>query len=230
MVRIDEDYDAIDEAPLFPPVPEPVADPRPLGEMRPEPGADVPREPMVEARPELVADVRPQPEAPGAAFGPMFPEPAAPSGLGPEQYPIPPVFAADEPADAAPPPVPTWAFRAPVAGAQPPGAVGFVGDLTLDPMSLRRRVTIRSGASALTVDDTKIVLRSWWKRSELAWSEITGFEPRLEGENGGGRLVAVTPGGPRELPATRRSLADLRYLAALLDAYRQRALIMSNSH
>jgi hypothetical protein len=98
-------------------------------------------------------------------------------------------------------------------------------------MSLRRRATIRAGASAVSVDDTKLVLRSWLKRTEIPWSEIEGFEPRFEDSgttNGSGWLVVLTRSGPRDLPGTKRDLADLRYLAALLDAYRQRALIAAN--
>jgi hypothetical protein len=41
-------------------------------------------------------------------------------------------------------------------------------------------------------------------------------------------LVVLTPDGPQELPATRRPSADLRYLSALLGAYRKRALILAN--
>jgi hypothetical protein len=92
-------------------------------------------------------------------------------------------------------------------------------------MSLRRRVTIRSGASALVVDDERLLLRVWWRRSEIPWADVLGFEPRFEGvsaSGSGGRLVALTRGGPVDLPATKRSMADLRYVHALLDAYRQR--------
>jgi hypothetical protein len=102
----------------------------------------------------------------------------------------------------------------------------FVSDLSLDPMSLRRRVTIRSGVSALSMDDSGLVLRVWWRRQELSWNDINGFEPRFDdGDTAprGGRLVALTSGGPVDLPASKRSMADLRYLHALLDAYRRRA-------
>ncbi|MDT4918371.1 MAG: hypothetical protein QOH89_3071, partial [Pseudonocardiales bacterium] len=37
----------------------------------------------------------------------------------------------------------------------------------------------------------------------------------------------LTRNGPLDLPATNRSMADLRYLHALLDAYRQRAQMMA---
>jgi hypothetical protein len=233
-VRIDEDYDAVDNVPAGlgsaapqwipldpartgqpPPdssTPDHESEGRPLGISEPEPGP--------------VWGLRFHPLEPGP---PSPPEPGPPSALRAEpdrsQYPIPPAIA-DDPADAASGPVPTWAFRAPAAPARAPGEA--VGDLTLDPMSLRRRVTVRSGASALTVDETRLVLRSWWRRREIPWPEIAGFEPRFEGTDGrGSRLVALTAAGPLELPATRRPPADLRYLAALLDAYRQRALILA---
>jgi hypothetical protein len=104
-------------------------------------------------------------------------------------------------------------------------------DYSMDPMSLRRRATIRAGASALSVDESRLMLRSWWKRTEIPWSEVEGFEPRFDGSGtaqGSGRLVVLTRSGPRDLPGTKRDLADLRYLAALLDAYRQRAMIAAN--
>jgi hypothetical protein len=41
-------------------------------------------------------------------------------------------------------------------------------------------------------------------------------------------LVALTRNGPVDLPATKRSTADLRHLHALLDAYAQRAELMAN--
>jgi hypothetical protein len=142
------------------------------------------------------------------------------------QYPIPPAAGAEPAGRPRPGPVPTWAFRAPSTTPAPVTAPAFVGDLSLDPMSLRRRATIRSGTSSLTVDETRLVQRVWWRRSELGWADVLGFEPRFEGPEGsgrGGRLVALTNTGPVELVATRRPTADLRYLHALLDAYRQRA-------
>jgi hypothetical protein len=110
-------------------------------------------------------------------------------------------------------------------------ATPAVGEVPpVDPMSLRRRVTIRSGMSALSVDEARLVLRVWWRRSEIPWSEIEGFEARLEGRgaSGGGRLVVRTRSGRVDLPATKRPPADLRYLQVLLDAYRQRATLMAD--
>ncbi|SHH00692.1 Serine/threonine protein kinase [Jatrophihabitans endophyticus] len=120
------------------------------------------------------------------------------------------------PPAATPPPVAT---PLPVAAATHP-------DLALDPAALRRRVTIRAGSASLQVDEQRLVLRSWLRRSEIAWADVTGFETRHEGvgaQGSGGHLVALTRTGPVELPATRRSMADLRYMQALLEAYRQRA-------
>jgi hypothetical protein len=112
--------------------------------------------------------------------------------------------------------VPTWGERRPSGG---------FADLAIDPATLRRRTTIRSGPSALTVDDSKLVLRSWLRRVEIPWSDVRGIEPRFGGPSaaGRGRLIVVTRFGARDLPATKRSLADLHLLAALLEAYRRRA-------
>ncbi len=146
-----------------------------------------------------------------------------------QQYPIPPAFA--ENAEAAPAAVPTWSVRAPSPTPSTAPAPALVADLTLDPLSLRRRATIRSGASAMTVDEVRLALRTWWRRSEIPWSEVQSFEPRFDGGNRpgpSGRLVALTQHGPVELPATKRPLSDLRYLHALLDAYGQRAQLMAD--
>jgi serine/threonine protein kinase len=159
-------------------------------------------------------------------------------------YPIPPVAALDapepreprRPLPGPPPDVPTWSFRAPgampaTAAPAPIGAPQFVSDLSLDPLSLRRRVTIRSGANVLVVDDARILLRVWWRRTEIPWSDIVGFEPRFDGVNAsgsGGRLVVLTVRGAVELPATKRAMSDLRYVHALLDAYRIRSQMFAD--
>jgi hypothetical protein len=152
-----------------------------------------------------------------------------------------------------PPQVPTWSVRAsaappsspqapptadvapsPLVPLPPPRPVVAshpVSDIALDPMTLRRRVTIRSGASALVVDEARIVLRVWWRRREIPWSNVLGFEPRFDGVNAagsGGRLVALTVDGAVDLPATKRPMSDLRYIHALLDAYRMRSQLLSN--
>ncbi len=168
------------------------------------------------------------PPAPVAPSAPPLtappPPPPGPSTAGEEsgRYPVTP----ESEVPTATGPVPTWVFGM-QQQAQQAYAPPSVGDLTLDPASLRRKVTVRSGGASLTIDETKLVLRHWLRKSELAWSSIRGFEPRLEGidaAGSGGSLVAITNSGPVQLPATRRSMADLRYLHALLDAYRQRAL------
>lgn len=126
----------------------------------------------------------------------------------------PPRAAGLAPATAPPPP------------AMPPAGGGAQHHVTLDPMSLRRRITIRSGLSALVIDEQRLLLRSWLRRKEIAWADLVSFEARFEGAGApgsGGHLVAVTRSGPVDLPATKRSMSDLRYLQALLDAYRQRA-------
>jgi hypothetical protein len=143
------------------------------------------------------------------------------------QYPIPPSFSDPAP-EPAPVPVPTWALRAP-APARP--EVAPPGEPDLDPMSLRRRVTLRCGAATLTIDDAGLALRAWWSRREFAWSEVDGFEQRLVDRgrtSRRGRLVAHTHGGPVELAATRSPRADLPALHALLDAYRRRAQLLSD--
>jgi hypothetical protein len=145
------------------------------------------------------------------------------------QYPIPPTVSETVQARAVA--VPTWSLRAPGAIAPPSAAPSSVADFTLDPLLLRRRVTIRSGASTLTVDEAHLAVRTWWRHSAIPWSEIHGFELRFDGaaaQPRNGRLVALTSGGPVELSATKRPVSELRHLHALLDAYRQRARLFAN--
>jgi hypothetical protein len=198
--------------------------PRPLAERSPiridEDDADpiAADEPLHPTAPWLAPEDNPEQHRPL----PQRPAAWVPPQPGPPQYPIPPTFAADaeQPAGA----VPTWAFRAPSPTPTAVASPAFVGDLSLDPMSLRRRVTIRAGASGLTVDEVGLGLRTWWRRTQVPWTDVHGFEPRFDDPSGtGGRLVALTGSGPLDLPATKRSGADLRYLHALLEAYRQRA-------
>jgi serine/threonine protein kinase len=120
-------------------------------------------------------------------------------------------------------PVPTWVFRAPNASPGP-GMDQPVGDLTLDPASLRHKVTIRSGATSLTIDEGRLVSRRWFSRTEIRWPSVHGFETCFDQGSGNGYLVVHTDRGPVELSATRGSSADLRYVQALLAAYRQRAM------
>ena len=125
------------------------------------------------------------------------------------------------PADQPPPAATAWAFHGPSAPAQP----ARFSDLRLDPGSLSPSVTIRSGAARLVVDERRLRSRSWLRRTEMPWSEVLGVEARFASDAPGsaGRLVALTHTGPVELPATRRPPGELRYVQALLDAYRERA-------
>jgi serine/threonine protein kinase len=252
-IRIDEDdNDEADDAAPFPTAvgadespaaAEPVAEP-----VAAEPPAAEPPAPSKRAAAWLATDlsgelaispeIRPRPtteltgETP--AYRPLPPRTGpwgpAPGADDPLQYPIRPAAGEEGAAETRSGPVPTWAFRAPSPTPRAATSPAFVGDLSLDPASLRRRVTLRSGPSALIVDESKLVLRSWWRRrNEIAWSDVHGFEPRFDGANvTTGRLVALTRTGPVELPATKRSSADLRYLHALLDAYRQRAAMTAD--
>jgi serine/threonine-protein kinase PknK len=166
--------------------------------------------------PAIPGDIATEPESQAAAE--IAPAP-------PDAQPVPP------PAVAAP--VPVWAVRAPTAGGQPmPISPQFVGDLSLDPMSLRPRTTLRAGASAVTIDEHELRLRNWFKRSQIPWTDVQGFEAQLETLDSGpastGQIVALTALGPVELGGTRRPLAELRYVHALLDAYRIRAQRVAN--
>jgi hypothetical protein len=200
-VRIDEDY--FDEDPATPDSP---------------PG-------LPAAEPAVDNSARPARPLPG-------PWPVPPPATEAAQYPIPPAFD-DRSTEARqqPSPVPTWAFRAPVPAPIAATTPTDVDQFAVDPTSLRRRVTIRAGASTLVVDDTRLLLRVWWRRSEIPWRDVHGFEVRFDRANGAaseGRLVALTRNGPVDLPATKRSTADLRHLHALLDAYAQRAELMAD--
>lgn len=133
--------------------------------------------------------------------------------------------------------VPVWAVRAPTPAPSTPAAFPqFSSDLSLDPMSLRRKATVRSGASAVQVDDKELRLRTWLRRTAIAWSDVQGFEAHVDpladsfddGPSSPGQLVAITSGGPVELPGTRRPMSELRYVHALLDAYRIRAQRLAN--
>jgi hypothetical protein len=139
------------------------------------------------------------------------------------QYPIPP--AAQPSPSAAAPEVPTWAFRrtAPIAvGPQ------FVGDLAIDPQSLRSRLTVRAGLSSLTVDDDYLTLRTGFRRHRIPWEDVHGFERQDAPGDERGQLSARTAAEPVPLPATARPVAELGYLHALLEAYRVRAQQLSH--
>jgi hypothetical protein len=144
------------------------------------------------------------------------------------RYPIPPAPPVDVDETRADD-VPIWAVRRPAPAPSAASAPESTGDLPLDPMALRRRVTVRAGGSTLTVDDHGLLLRPWWRRRiQIPWSEVDGFELRRSGSRArAGRLVVRTGRARVPLPATRRSAADLRQLHALLDAYRRRAELLS---
>jgi hypothetical protein len=121
------------------------------------------------------------------------------------------------------PPVPVWAVREPTAVAAGPQQP--VGEAPPD--QVQPRITLRSGASSLAVDERQLHLRTWFRSSSIDWAEVQGFEARLDAAGarpaGTGRIVALTADGPVELPGTRRALAELRYVRELLDAYRDQA-------
>ncbi len=133
-----------------------------------------------------------------------------------------------------PPAVPVWAVRSQPeqSGAAELSAPRFVGELSMEPMSLRPKTTLRAGASAVTVTEQSLQLRTWFKRSQILWTDVQGFEAQPEnpdaGPGGTGQIVALTALGPVEIPGTRRAVAELGHLHALLDAYRIRALRVAN--
>ncbi len=183
----------------------------------------------------------PAPETPDetpAQVDPVVDARSSATGNGPTLYPIPPVGvpdrpSLDEPAEqrvdrpgnqgAGTGSVPTWAFR---GAAQAQVGPASYGDLALDPMSLRSKVTLRAGTASMVVDDSGLSLRARMRRSTISWAEVLGFEPRIEADGTDARLVAITSSGPVELAATRGPVGEVRYIHALLDAYRQRAAII----
>jgi hypothetical protein len=173
----------------------------PVPETRSEPSPAV-----VETQPEAAPPVpEAQPEPAPFASAPLAPTPL-PEPASVPQSPAVPVWAVREPAPAAPP-----------------------ASETAGPHALAAKLTLRSGASSVVVDDRRLQLRTWFKRRTLAWTEVQGFEARVDVGKGGnrqattGRIVAITVDGPVEMPGTRRTLAELRYVRDLLDAYRDRA-------
>jgi hypothetical protein len=189
---------AVDEPPVEPPA-----------AAEPEAAEPVAAEPVAEAEPTPAAEPAPEP--------PPFAQP-------PFEMP------ATEPTPPQSPAVPVWAVRPPVSGA-PLSTPQFVSDLSLEPMSLRPRATLRSGASAVTITEQQLRLRTWLKRSTVEWADVEGFEVQTDSESGPtvtGQIVALTTLGPVELPGTRRPLAELRYVHALLAAYRIRAQRIAN--
>ncbi len=231
-------------APDVPPAPDPAPEgAAPTQYQPPDWGTFVPPVPMATPAPEQVAE----PGAEAAEPDPPAPRPRrVPVDIDDDFFPARRPAHLDQPVPVTTPPVddpgavPVWAVRQPVpespAAALPPQ---FRSDLSLDPMSLRRKATIRSGASAVTVDERELRLRTWFRRTTIAWVDVHGFEavvaavdPITDSRGNGparpGYLVALTTGGPVELPGTRRTMSELRYIHALLDAYRIRAQRLAN--
>jgi hypothetical protein len=138
--------------------------------------------------------------------------PAAAAGSA--TYPVAPA-GAEEPAGD----VPVFADR---RRNNAPFGVPFVGDLAIDPASLRPKLTVRSGLSSVLVSDEGLQVRSAVRRTQLAWDEVWGFEQRIETGGSIGILVAITAVGPVPLGGTSRPVADLAHLHALFEAYRRR--------
>ncbi|MDQ2750592.1 MAG: protein kinase [Actinomycetota bacterium] len=218
-----------------PPAPPPAQQP-PAQDVLP-PRIDLAPPPAAPPGPVEPPDLLPWPDAlwtdtaAADAEGERAPESAAPSSPAPDaevNYPIPPAGVAPGPDQGA--------FGAPAAALRVPrpGQMQqFGGDIHIDPMSLRRRLRLHAGMSALTVDDRRVSMRVGAKRSRIQWTDVLGFEPRVEtvDDEGvpSGSLIALTTLGPVQLPATRGSLAEVRYAHAMLDAYRLRAQLYRNS-
>jgi serine/threonine-protein kinase PknK len=148
--------------------------------------------------------------------------PPAPRQEAAVSYPIPPAGVSPLPDQGA-----FGALAAALRVPRPGRLQQFGGDIQIDPLSLRRRLRLHAGMSALTVDDRRVSMRVGVKRSRIPWTDVLGFEPRVEAVDhegvASGSLIAMTTLGPVELPATRGSLAEVRYAHAMLDAYRARA-------
>lgn len=125
--------------------------------------------------------------------------------------------------------VPVWAVRTPPAGPgpDPSSAISpqFHAEVSFDPAALRRRAIFRAGASSVVVDDEHLRLRTWFRRTDIAWADVLGFESRNDTNSARitGHIVVRTINGPVTLRGTRRPMAELREVRALLDAYRIRA-------
>jgi serine/threonine protein kinase len=222
-----------------PPPPPPTSPPPPPEPPPLPPRAEVPPAvPVRSPEPADALDLLPWPEPQWTEIDTGVPHsvppaepPVAPPtpGPGPEvSYPIPP---------AGMPALPDQdTFGAPAAALRVPRPARmqqFGGDIQIDPMSLRPRLRLHAGLSALTVDERRVSMRVGVKRSKIPWTDVLGFEPRVErvDDDGvpSGSLIALTTTGPVELPATRGSLAEVRYAHAMLDAYRARAQLAQRS-
>jgi hypothetical protein len=99
-------------------------------------------------------------------------------------------------------------------------------------MSLRPKATLRAGSSSVSITGDGLRVRTWLKRRHIPWTDIEGFAAQIDAADSGaastGQIVALTSLGPVELPGTHRSLIELRYVHALLEAYRVRAQRLRN--
>lgn len=116
-----------------------------------------------------------------------------------------------------------------------PLATASVGDLEIDPTTLRPSMRIRAGLDSLRVDADQLVIRTGLSKQRVRWSDVLGIETSIEGgtENLGhagsvGFLFVRTEHDAVELPATRRPAAQLHHLHAMLEAYRRRARSLAN--
>jgi hypothetical protein len=161
-------------------------------------------------------------------------------------YPIPPAaWTPQRP----PEDVPVFAFRAPPQPEEAPAApkpdeapAAPAGDespdsmapdsmapdsMAPDPMALEPRATLRAGLAAVSVDEHFLTERLNLRRNRIPWPHVFGFEIQPDAPAdpapGFGVIVAVTSRGPVPLKGTRRPIAELPKVHALLAAYRVRA-------
>ncbi|MGN6605400.1 MAG: serine/threonine-protein kinase [Jatrophihabitans sp.] len=192
------------EPPAPPAAPEPPAPPASSApEPKVEPATDLPE---LEHDVELSTDVEERSVVDDAPAGQVTAPPAV--------FPVAPTL---PPVEAPPPPaVPVWNARA----TEPAPAPAPV------PAGDERRLSIRAGLSSLTAEPTVLRIRSGWRRTDLPWREIDGFEPQFarNGQSPHERayLVALTSRGRVPLRATRRPAAELQRLHGILDDYRRR--------
>jgi hypothetical protein len=170
-------------------------------------------------------DVLPPPVEPAT-------EEPAPEEQPPDEvrYPIPPAARSSAPDANLAFGTPATALRMARPITRTPQAVS---DLVIDPMSLRARLRLHAGLTALTIDERRLTLRIRLKRTRIPWSDVLGFQPHYEaaGAEGvtRGSVIALTTTGHVELPATRGSIAEVRYAQAMLDAYRIRAQLAQHN-
>jgi serine/threonine protein kinase len=177
------------------------------------------------ALPPLPRRIKPSPPAPAPPPAEPTrpadpPSPRAAAGAQPTAQPTAPLPPPPDPVAGGTPP-----DRSPGARASEPEPVDSPDD------ELPARATLRAGTSAVTVDDAGVHVRTGLRRKLIPWADIQGFESQLDATDGAsfvpatsGYVVALTGFGPVELHGTRRPLAELREVNALLEAYHRRAL------